>query len=794
MLVRDRRKQAALAKRRRIATANFANFGDVMRAIADLADAQAYAEALGVADAAAQGPHRGERGEFLQNFARLAMAVRVSSHDDAVAHAEKLLASRSPSLADLENSIDAAIYERLIAGVAMALTRVGRYADAKLLLAEMLNTHPGSWRIRQTRAEIAWPHDPELALGDLVALEKAGQLGASDALLYAYLELRHPDSPNAGKITGGRSPELPLVKAIEAHDKGNSTAFTAAFNGLFSSRGLAEPMMAGAPFSFATLRNDAAPAPRGPLVSVIMTTFNAEATLRYAVDSILNQSYRDLELFIVDDASTDGTRAMLAQIAKDDPRVQIILNEINGGTYVAKNRAMQVARGAYITFHDSDDWAHPQRIERHVAAMQRAPDTMMTRSNWLRLTADGEIEFCRWGKRFAHPNPASMFVRRELVDKIGYFDSVRVSADTEYRLRARTMFGPGAIVLLREVLALGALHEASLTQSGEGALDIEKYSRPRSEYASAYWQWYVSARPQDLYIGPEIGQRPFPAPASMLPHPVDATIVNPTGGGSVATAKAAPLVFGISLASKQASPDWGRTTKLLSHTLDSLLAQSNPEFEVVVCGHDRPGLDQFADGRIRFIESDIRPPADPRRFREDKMRKRRLIGSALREMGGGYFYPLDADDLVHREFVAHIRNTDNRRGYVVVAGYALDFAEKRLAPIPGVWKADFNRVCGSSALLYFLENELPVGGENEDDLYFNLFQSHAYWPVVAQEHGRPLDDVPFAAAVYVLNHAQNLSFGLQRKGDRTANILASLEQNALGDGMEILRDQFGWRD
>jgi hypothetical protein len=176
------------------------------------------------------------------------------------------------------------------------------------------------------------------------------------------------------------------------------------------------------------------------------------------------------------------------------------------------------------------------------------------------------------------------------------------------------------------------------------------------------------------------------------------------------------------------------------------------------------------------------------------MRKRRLIGVALREMGGGYFFPLDADDLVHTDFVKHVRETDNRRGYVVMSGYAFDYSNRRLAPIPGVWGTDYNRVCGSSALIYFEPDDLPVDGENEEDLYFNLFQSHAYWPVLAEEYGRKLDQLPFAAGVYVLNHSQNLSFGLQRKGSRTGNILSSVERNALPDGMEILRGQFGWKD
>jgi hypothetical protein len=66
--------------------------------------------------------------------------------------------------------------------------------------------------------------------------------------------------------------------------------------------------------------------------------------------------------------------------------------------------------------------------------------------------------------------------------------------------------------------------------------------------------------------------------------------------------------------------------------------------------------------------------------------------------------------------------------------------------------------------------------------------------VTAEEFGRRLDPIPFAAGVYVLNHSQNLSFGLQRRGARTDNIIASVDRNALPDGLDVLREQFGWTE
>src|SRR5690606_8171231 len=102
----------------------------------------------------------------------------------------------------------------------------------------------------------------------------------------------------------------------------------------------------------------------------------------------------------------------------------------------------------------------------------------------------------------------------------------------------------------------------------------------------------------------------------------------------------ANFIFGISLASKVAVNDWEHTTRLLQRTLRSALSQSDPRFRVVICGHEKPELPELDDTRVIFIEADITRPAHSGQFRKDKMWKRRLIGAALKNMGGGYFFPL----------------------------------------------------------------------------------------------------------------------------------------------------------
>ena len=92
-----------------------------------------------------------------------------------------------------------------------------------------------------------------------------------------------------------------------------------------------------------------------PTVSIIVPVYNAEATLRRCVDSILTQQYTDFELLLVDDGSTDASGVICDEYAAQDTRVHAIHQE-NAGVSTARNRALDQAQGVYLQFLDSDDW------------------------------------------------------------------------------------------------------------------------------------------------------------------------------------------------------------------------------------------------------------------------------------------------------------------------------------------------------------------------------------------------------------------------------------------------------
>ena len=94
------------------------------------------------------------------------------------------------------------------------------------------------------------------------------------------------------------------------------------------------------------------------LISVIVPVYNVERYLRKCVDSIIKQTYRNLEIFLVDDGSPDNCGAICDEYAKHDNRIKVIHKE-NGGLSSARNAALDIATGDYVMFVDSDDWVEP---------------------------------------------------------------------------------------------------------------------------------------------------------------------------------------------------------------------------------------------------------------------------------------------------------------------------------------------------------------------------------------------------------------------------------------------------
>lgn len=104
-----------------------------------------------------------------------------------------------------------------------------------------------------------------------------------------------------------------------------------------------------------------------PLVSVVIPTYNRISTLPVSVDSVLRQTYNNLEVIVVDDGSTDGTGSFVRGLA--DGRVRYVQNDENRGPAAARNLGVRLAQGEYVAFQDSDDEWHPDKLEKQMKAM-----------------------------------------------------------------------------------------------------------------------------------------------------------------------------------------------------------------------------------------------------------------------------------------------------------------------------------------------------------------------------------------------------------------------------------------
>src|SRR4051794_3877496 len=104
------------------------------------------------------------------------------------------------------------------------------------------------------------------------------------------------------------------------------------------------------------------------LVTVVVPAHNAAATLRQTLASIAAQTYRDLEIVVVDDGSTDDTSAIAAEFAHLDRRVRLV-SQANAGVAAARNKGIALARGEYVAPVDADDLWEPTKIEKQVGVM-----------------------------------------------------------------------------------------------------------------------------------------------------------------------------------------------------------------------------------------------------------------------------------------------------------------------------------------------------------------------------------------------------------------------------------------
>lgn len=156
------------------------------------------------------------------------------------------------------------------------------------------------------------------------------------------------------------------------------------------------------------------------LVSIIMPSYNTADYIGESINSILNQTYQNFEIIIVDDCSTDNTDEVIAGF-KDD-RIKYLKNEENSGAAISRNRAIRNAKGKWVAFLDSDDVWMPEKLEKQIKFMEEN-DYKFTCTDY-RIRLNGE-----W---MPYINTGPMVVNKRRMYNYNYFSTITVMYDREY--------------------------------------------------------------------------------------------------------------------------------------------------------------------------------------------------------------------------------------------------------------------------------------------------------------------------------------------------------------------------
>ena len=202
-----------------------------------------------------------------------------------------------------------------------------------------------------------------------------------------------------------------------------------------------------------------------PLVSVVIPTYNRASLLIRAIESVFSQSYKNFEIIVVDDASTDNTREVVSKFL-DDPRVVYIRNEKNMGVSASRNRGIRYGRGEFVAFLDSDDYWLRDKLRKQVEIIMSDDDVGMVYTGERFIDEEGRIirdEIPKYSGFVYHVllsknfiSPSSTLLRKEVFEKVGFFrEDMNYREDYEFFLRVAKNY---KIAYVKDILTIRYMH------------------------------------------------------------------------------------------------------------------------------------------------------------------------------------------------------------------------------------------------------------------------------------------------------------------------------------------------
>jgi len=170
------------------------------------------------------------------------------------------------------------------------------------------------------------------------------------------------------------------------------------------------------------------------LVSVIIPAYNAQQFIAEALDSVFSQTYKNFEVIVINDGSTDGTQKLLERYKNKFGEQLIIINQSNQGQVIAKNNGLKVAKGEFIAFLDSDDKWAPEKLQLQLDLMSKSSNIGLCYTEAILINEKGakigyrQVNDLYKGKCFErlimrnNITASSVMIRKECIDKVGFYD------------------------------------------------------------------------------------------------------------------------------------------------------------------------------------------------------------------------------------------------------------------------------------------------------------------------------------------------------------------------------------
>lgn len=217
-----------------------------------------------------------------------------------------------------------------------------------------------------------------------------------------------------------------------------------------------------------------------PLVSALVPVYNGERFLAEALDSALAQIFRELEIIVVDDGSTDASGAIAGRYAAAHPQRVRVVHQANAGLVAARNAAIDASRGRYLALLDADDVWLPHHLAEAVAVLEREPDTSLVHANIEPMDAMGhpwparkrlwrvtDEPFTTLLLRREHVSCPTAVFRRSVIDTVGAFDLAFNRLGCEDRDLWLRIAKSGGLRYLDSVHARYRVHGANMSGNAE---------------------------------------------------------------------------------------------------------------------------------------------------------------------------------------------------------------------------------------------------------------------------------------------------------------------------------------